>query len=259
MARLFSLVFTLFCSLGILLEAAPSIQCNTYKDLVKRNAALPDAKALQKRLKDAKPMLWHFLGDSITQGALHTFGYQCYVQLCEEMIRWEHQRALRMRDCVVNSGVSGDTLSRYEAEYDIRIHHLNAEVVFINYGVNDVRSNVSLEQYEKQLAKLVTDARAHGAIPVLQVPNPVKGMKARDAEFREAVRQLAEKEQCLLVDHPLYWEERGGKNSLFLKNWLTDSVHPNNLGHRAMAQAISESLQLVPQNSATMKLPLNGK
>ncbi len=247
---------TFFVTLVGVLNAAPSLQYDTYQDLVKRNVALPDAEKLQKRLKDKKPMLWHFLGDSITQGALHTYGYQCFVQLSEEMIRWEHQRAFRMRDCVVNSGVSGDTLSRYEAEHETRIHHRDAEVVFINYGVNDVRSKVSLEKYKEQLATLVADVRQHGAIPVLQVPNPVKGMKARDAQFREAVRELADKEKCLLVDHPLYWAEHGDKKNPPLKSWLTDSVHPNKLGHRAMAQAISESLQLVAQNSATMKLPL---
>ncbi len=256
MHRLITCLLTFFCLSTAVLEAESVKRAESYDEVVKRNASLADGKRLRQLMQGEKPLYWYFLGDSITQGALHVKGHKCFVQHCEEMIRWESQQSRRKRDCVVNSGVSGDTLAAYEKEASLRIHHPEADVVLINYGVNDVRSGIAIAHFEEQMKRLIAQVRESGAIPVLQVPSPVRGMKERDEKFRDVIRQLAQQQHCLLVDHPLFWKERSERHESLPSLWMNDALHPNYLGHRAMAQAISESLQLVGKHSATMKLPL---
>ncbi len=248
-------------SLGAHCHAAASVSRpnaksqQSYERLIARNAALPDSKALSKKLSQGKPLLWLFLGDSITHGAAHTRGSRDYVDHCEEVIRWELKKPQRIRDLVVNAGISGDTIARYFSEKSTRLLPDNAHIVLINFGVNDVRSRVSEEKFADDLRTLVKQVRRGRAIPVLQVPSPVKGMKARDWLFRDKICELADELNCLLVDHPLYWQEYS-KAEAYIPAWMNDALHPNMYGHRAMAQAIIKALQIDALNGATMRLPL---
>ncbi len=227
----------------------------SYEALVKRNVKLKDADALQRLLGRKKPVMWLFLGDSITHGAMHTTGGRDYVDHLEELIRWERRAPQRIRDCVVNAGVSGDTLARFFDERSWRLLPEKADVVMVNFGVNDARSRVSREEFEKQLRGLVKQIRKDGGIVVLQVPTMVRGMKQRDWDFRASVRGVAEEMKCLLVDHPLFWKEVGQGDDV-LAVWMNDALHPNKLGHRAMAQAVARALGIAPANAAMMRLPL---
>ncbi len=237
-------------------QSRPNAQSQqSYARLIARNAAMPEAKQLSNMLAGKKPLLWLFLGDSITHGAAHTRGSRDYVDHCEEVIRWELRKPQRIRDLVVNAGISGDTIARYFAEEKMRILPDDPHVVFINFGVNDVRSKVSEEKFMDDLRTLVKQVRRERAIPILQVPSPVKGMKARDWLFRDKICELADELDCLLVDHPLYWQEYS-KADAYIPAWMNDALHPNMYGHRAMAQAIVKALQLDALKGAMMKLPL---
>src|SRR6185369_10691115 len=67
-----------------------------------------------KRLLAGKAALtWVFTGDSITHGALHTLGWRSYPEHFAERVRWELKR---MRDVVINTGISGDTIPGVSGE-----------------------------------------------------------------------------------------------------------------------------------------------
>ena len=78
--------------------------------------------------------MWVFTGDSITHGALHTKGWRSYPEHFAERVRWELKR---MRDIVVNTGVSGDRAQGLLPDLDWRVLHLKPDVVSVMLGVND--------------------------------------------------------------------------------------------------------------------------
>src|SRR5688572_4256077 len=87
----------------------------------------PDKKRLEataglagiKQLVAAKePITWVFTGDSITHGALHTKGWRSYPEHFAERVRWEMRR---MRDVVINTGISGDRSGGLLADLDWRV------------------------------------------------------------------------------------------------------------------------------------------
>ena len=70
-----------------------------------------------KLVLKAEPMKWLFVGDSITHGAWHTYGYDSVVQLWEKYIREDWGR---MDDTVINTGVSGATAKEFLERLDMR-------------------------------------------------------------------------------------------------------------------------------------------
>lgn len=191
-----------------------------------------------------EPMTWLFVGDSITQGVLHTHGARNFVEHCGEVIRWETGR---IRDVVINAGVSGWRVPDVLADFDFRVTRFAPDVVVAMLGTNDATAGADgVAAFERQLTELVTRIRALGAKLVLQVPPPLRGEpsgRAAMASYVDAVRAVAQKHSVLLVDHDLDWSQNlrdGGLDD----EWLADNIHPNAAGHERMARRVMEILGL---------------
>jgi len=89
---------------------------------------------VRKLLANSEPMTWVITGDSITQGALHTFGWKSYPELFAERVRWELRR---VRDIVINTGISGDTSGGILKETEWRIFRFHPHVTSLMFGTND--------------------------------------------------------------------------------------------------------------------------
>ena len=68
--------------------------------------ASADAAAIKTHVLEKKGgnWTWVFYGDSITHGALHTYGWRSFVEIFEERLRFEKNHVM---DYVINSGTSG--------------------------------------------------------------------------------------------------------------------------------------------------------
>ena len=82
-------------------------------------ANTPDIVKLADLLKKPDPLTWVFTGDSVTQGAHHTYGGRCYPEIIAERIRWELRR---IADIVINSGVNGTNTKYLLGGFDVLIN-----------------------------------------------------------------------------------------------------------------------------------------
>src|SRR5262249_8094820 len=89
---------------------------------------------IKQLLAAREPVVRIFTGDSITHGALHTLGWRSYPEHFAERVRWELGR---MRDVVINTGISGDQTGGLLADLDWRVLHFQPHVVSIMLGMND--------------------------------------------------------------------------------------------------------------------------
>ena len=80
------------------------------------------------------PLKWVFAGDSITQGAKHTFGSRSYPEIFAERIRWELGRP---RDFVINTAISGNTSKDVLHDFEWRIGQFKPNLVSLMIGTND--------------------------------------------------------------------------------------------------------------------------
>ena len=211
---------------------------------------------LKKRMADKQPIIWVFTGDSITHGALHTYGWRSYVEHFAERIRWEMKR---MNDFVINTGVSGETLKGIVAKADWRIFQFHPHVVSLKIGMNDCRdAEKGKDVFRQSFETLMGKIQEQKIILLLHTPNLIDFLKSKEREalpeYIEIIRELASKYKLPLVDHYAYWVKETA-NSSRLQFWLNDgSIHPNNFGHVVLARKIFQDLGIFDPNSPTCRL-----
>ncbi|MBQ7650460.1 MAG: SGNH/GDSL hydrolase family protein [Victivallales bacterium] len=215
---------------------------------------------------------WVFYGDSITHGAVHTHGWRSFPEIFQERVRTELGRPM---ECVINSGNSGYTSLALVNEkiYDWQVRHHQPNVVLLLIGCNDIAHENcgGPEKFRERLTELVHRIRQDGAIPVLQtyntiqlVENPtsdyLKGYVKRYNEFplyNNIIREVAESEDTILVDHRKLWEEKTSDPKV-LDHWLGETIHPGAYGHLQMAILIFKELGIYSENSRCCAIEAGG-
>lgn len=194
-----------------------------------------------------------FTGDSITHGPLHTKGYRSYSEHFNERIRGEEVNGnIKSENFIINTGVSSGKSTDILNNFDKVIATHNPEVVFVMIGMNDC-NGMSLEEYESNIKEIVRKIREIGAIPVLQTSNTAIS-RPNLTIFMQKIREVANEAEVVLIDHYRYWEEAEINNSNLKKEWLNDSIHPNEEGHLQMAKLIFRELGLATEGSFTNNL-----
>ncbi|TDN70085.1 SGNH/GDSL hydrolase family protein [Paraburkholderia sp. BL10I2N1] len=132
---------------------------------------------------------------------------------------------------VTNFGVGGtmayqlrDGTERGRGEpWKARLAASRAQIVTINYGINEVMHNQTPEQFYAAETELVTTARALGKLPVLETSNPMPDgrLNAKLAMMAAMTRRVAAEQRVPLVDQFSYISA--------LPDWKTmmsDGAHP---------------------------------
>ncbi|MBY5956945.1 SGNH/GDSL hydrolase family protein [Membranicola marinus] len=214
-----------------------------------------DLEKIKALLERKKPNIWLFTGDSITHGAKHTHGYRSYPEVFQERIRWEIGR---VRDVIINTGISGNAASNILSDFEWRIQQFNPHVVSIMIGTNDcAREGMSPDQFKKNVERLINRIRDIGAIPVLHTPNVIildKSPKRKTLpNYIPALRSLAEEVDIVLIDNYQHWEEAMQRDSekIVFKNWLNDPLHPNQFGHQEIARVMFRKFGIFDPSAAT--------
>lgn len=114
---------------------------------------------------------------------------------------------------------------------------------------------VPLDRYEANLRTLAGRIAELGGLMVLQTTCPV--VPGRDATrephlpaYMEVVRAVAAGCGLPLVDHRVHWECQAQAPEL----WMSDAIHPNVHGHRAIARHLCESLGIFDPARQTGRL-----
>jgi acyl-CoA thioesterase I len=213
-----------------------------------------DQERIQVILKDSKPHVWVFTGDSITHGAKHTAGWRSYSEIFEERLRWE---LARTRDWVINTGISSQTTASILNDFEWRVARFEPSVVSIMIGTNDcAKADITPAVFEKNLITLIEKIRALKAVPVLHTPNPIILTTSPERktlpDYVNVIRQVAAAQKTLLVDNHEYWENRQKKflNDVY-KQWLNDRLHPNHVGHQQIARLLFKKLNIFDPEAPT--------
>ena len=216
----------------------------------------PSHYFISQMLSQPDPIRWVFAGDSITHGALHTMGWRDYTELFSERIRWE---AGRMRDVVIKTGVSGWRVENLSADWDWSVAQHRPHVLSIALGTNDCALGAAgVERFKNGLKQLTEKALNSEPAAAVLLHTPTRILPADTIRepylqaYVDAVREVAESTQAVLIDHHSAWlqEETSGK----LSYWLSDSVHPNEMGHRAMNRLLLQQIGLWSTDGITSKL-----
>jgi acyl-CoA thioesterase I len=205
---------------------------------------VPDDARLHRLLAGSDPVTWVFVGDSITEGVVHTHGRRSFVEHFAERTRGELGR---VGDVVINTGVSGDRSEDVLAGFGARVARFRPDVVVVMLGTNDsVSGQAGRDGFRHRISRIVTRVRALHAVPVLQTPTPVDASASPEradlGAYANVVREVAEAREVVLVDHYTHWLAVGHHHAP--QRWLDDAIHPNARGHLEMARTLVRRLQV---------------
>jgi lysophospholipase L1-like esterase len=144
----------------------------------------------------------------------------------------------------INRGVSGNKVSDLANRWQNDTLNLKPDILSVLIGVNDASANVSVEQYEAALDKLLHDTVT--ALPnvrlVLCFPFTLPGKnhkadwdtwRANIGHKQDAVARLATKYGAALVDFQKAFDDAAKRAPA--EYWIWDTIHPTYSGHQIMA------------------------
>ena len=206
----------------------------------------PDpAVRIRNRIRDEAAILWSFLGDSITHGAVHTWGQRDYVELFDEQIRVVLGRRM---DLVINGSYNGYDTNAMLPELEHRCLRFRPDIVGIALGMNDAaRGRDGVGTFVANLRAMITQIRATcGAEVFLQTPVLIDyaGAPSRAAlpGYVAAIREMGSSESIAVCDHYAAWETYAAEPGKQIADVLANPFHPNAEGHRLMATTLLEWL-----------------
>lgn len=215
------------------------------------------------RLRDAlaskTPLTWVLTGDSITHGLLHTRGERNYVDHLHELIRGDMGR---VQDALINTAISGWRVTQLLKDFDRRVAHWHPNIVTLMIGTNDCSTTakagvVAPHEFAASVTDFVQRVRKIGAIPVLQTPPTIDiahaPERARIAEFAQATRDVAARQDVILIDQFARFTELGAGG--VAHHLLNDPFHPGATGHAVLALEIARVLGLQAPPASDRVLP----
>ncbi|MCE7070866.1 GDSL-type esterase/lipase family protein [Dyadobacter sp. CY327] len=215
---------------------------------------LPDLERVKELLASQEPHIWLFTGDSITHGAKHTKGYRSYPEIFGERLRWELKR---MRDVVINTGISGNTTVNILSDFEWRVSQFRPAMVSLMIGTNDcAKKEMTADLYQKNLERIVTKIRDIGAVPIFHTPNSIIAEKdpsrSKLSDYMPFMRQVADEKGVILVDNYQYWEDSRLNNAANVyRDWLNDPIHPGETGHQEIARLMFKTISIFDPQEPT--------
>ena len=215
----------------------------------------PEIIPILERLKSAEPIKWLFAGDSITHGALHTWGWRDYTELFSERIRFEMGRT---RDFVIKSALSGWNTQNLRENIEWNIMQFKADVVSIMIGMNDCKDGEGgvgnfYDNYNAILDHILQNPKT---LVMLHTTNPIWPQAVERASlplYNDKIIQLARERKLPVIDHWSYWPQAIKEIDFRAISWMNDSLHPGVYGHRAMAHLIFRELGIWDNASYTSR------
>ncbi|MEX2592057.1 MAG: arylesterase [Anditalea sp.] len=147
--------------------------------------------------------------------------------------------SLELDYTIINGGLSGETTASGLNRLDWFLEE-EPDIFVLELGGNDGLRGIAVSETRKNLKKiinLVQDKYPQTKIVLAGMQVPPNMGKRFSEEFKAIFPDLAEEENVYLI--PFLLERVGGESSLN----LSDGVHPNEEGHRIVAETVWEYLK----------------
>jgi lysophospholipase L1-like esterase len=213
----------------------------------------------------AEPLAMVAFGDSTTAPRA---GLVVYTQLLESELP---ARGIEVK--VSNAGVPSSSTDDARKRFEKDVLTQNPTLVIIQFGINDsmvnvwmnppaTESSVPIREYADNLQYFVRALKQRNVKVILMTPNPLRwtpqlvglygkppyqpesadGLNLLLKDYAEVVRQVARSEKVELVDVYAAFAAYGRERGKSVDGLLSDGMHPNNSGHRLIADLLIKQI-----------------
>ena len=203
------------------------------KGVVNRGNRQPIRLCMRKAL-DGVPLTLGFFGGSITQGSLASLQQNCYASLvCD----WWKQTFPKSEIICNNAGVGGTTSQFGAARVREDLLSAKPDFVVVEFSVNDDPNDFYEETYEGMI-RLMEESAPQPAVLLLHNVRYDNGVSA---ETQHSAIGRAYHLPCVSMRPCLYRAvlEKG----MSVPEISPDGLHPNDLGHRLIADTVIACLK----------------
>lgn len=195
-----------------------------------------DLTRLQKvfaKAKRGEPLTVGFIGGSITQGCLaskpeYAYAYRVY--------EWLQHKFPDADFTYINAGIGGTTSHFGAARVQEDLLVYKPDLVFLDFTVNDEATDFFGETYEGVVRQILLSEKAPALVPIYHIFYQ-NGMNAE----RVHAKICRHYRLPVISMRPLYQSLLDGE--LELEEITTDGLHPNDHGHKLVADLIIETLE----------------
>lgn len=156
--------------------------------------------------------------------------------------------------------------------YENEVLNFDPEIVLLQFGINDSwidgeknpkgPSRTPLEQFAANLDTMILTSLDAGSKVVLMTPNPLgapydKWRDDRLALYAQVVRNIAKREGLPLVDVRRLFQTYARKSKRnTIDDLLQDGMHPNHIGHKIIADDLTDKLAFLTKPPTFRKVDL---
>lgn len=205
----------------------------------RRGLHLGKAEQIKRVLNKAKQgddVVLAFLGGSITQGSLASDLSSCYAYL---VYQWWKETFPHAKITYINAGIGGTSSLFGVARVPEDVLNHNPDFIMVDFTVNDEDTDFFMETYESLM------------IRILSAPSQPAVMALCNVFYHDGRSALPHHRNILnhyeipyvSMRETLYQDICDGR--VELTRVTTDGLHPNDAGHRIIADLIMEGLELV--------------
>ncbi len=193
-------------------------------------------KECMKKAQQGDPIITGFLGGSITQGSRSSTPETCYAYL---VYQWWKNKFPQSEVTFINAGIGGTSSQFGVSRVEDHLLKYCPDFVLIEFAVNDDNTEFFKETYEGLIRRTLSDKCA----PAVMLMNNVKYDDGLNAEEMHLPIAKAYELPMVSMKHTIWPEVSSGR---ILRREITpDDLHPNDDGHKLIAEVITTFLDSV--------------
>lgn len=145
--------------------------------------------------------------------------------------------------------------------FDTAVLRYHPDWVTINFGINDSwqdkgrkgTSRIPIGEYRHNLSWFIDGILAEGGHVILLTPNPIgekyKGFhRRRLKKYRRVTKKLAGEKEIYFLNTRKLFKDYSRRNHKGVDVLLLDGVHPNDTGHKLIAEQLAKIITAASEN-----------
>ena len=198
-------------------------------------------KRVLKKAEAGEQVTLAYLGGSITQGSLSSTPDTCYAA---QVTKWWRESYPQTEFVYINAGIGGTTSQFGAARVESDVLAYEPDFVIVEFSVNDDNSLFFRETYEGLVRKIYSSATRPA---VLLVHNVFYATGTNAQDQHETIGRYYNI-PCVSMKTSVYQSVAQGK--LPVREITPDDLHPNDAGHKLLADLITYFLTKVQKETA---------